>query len=238
MPRSSGYRNVGRRRTRPAPCQCRFRTIRPKPWTASASPPTQWHESPRVCRPAVRLSFPIRVSPRARPAMERTSSFPCAKSLVARRFPRRNSCRHLHRATFVALAVPIHLGYHGRMQEGLGRRQQASAGLGITRKLKMRVVAGLFLAGSMALWGSGASWAQTPPKGAAAPQAPAQQAAPAPTPALPPGAAKMPCANPDALGISRVVEIDTTGGPGFGFEHFKQLDFLRDHEVVLTFDDG
>jgi len=35
-----------------------------------------------------------------------------------------------------------------------------------------------------------------------------------------------------------VVEIDTTGGPGFGFEHFKQLDFLRDHEVVLTFDDG
>jgi len=30
----------------------------------------------------------------------------------------------------------------------------------------------------------------------------------------------------------------TTGGPGFGFEHFKQLDFLRDHEVVLTFDDG
>jgi peptidoglycan-N-acetylglucosamine deacetylase len=34
------------------------------------------------------------------------------------------------------------------------------------------------------------------------------------------------------------VEIDTTGGPGFGFEHFKQLDFLADKEVVLTFDDG
>ena len=32
--------------------------------------------------------------------------------------------------------------------------------------------------------------------------------------------------------------IDTTGGPGFGFEHFKQLDFLTDKEVVLTFDDG
>ena len=29
-----------------------------------------------------------------------------------------------------------------------------------------------------------------------------------------------------------------TGGPGFGFEHFKQYDFLRDKEVVLTFDDG
>jgi peptidoglycan-N-acetylglucosamine deacetylase len=46
------------------------------------------------------------------------------------------------------------------------------------------------------------------------------------------------CANPDALGVSRVVVIDTTGGPGFGFEHFKQLDFLADKEVVLTFDDG
>jgi peptidoglycan/xylan/chitin deacetylase (PgdA/CDA1 family) len=44
--------------------------------------------------------------------------------------------------------------------------------------------------------------------------------------------------NPNALGVSRVVEIDTTGGPGFGMEHFKMHDFLRDHEVVLTFDDG
>src|SRR6478736_2807215 len=50
--------------------------------------------------------------------------------------------------------------------------------------------------------------------------------------------AKPACANPDALGVARVVEIDTTGGPGFGFEHFKQLDFLTDKEVVLTFDDG
>ena len=46
------------------------------------------------------------------------------------------------------------------------------------------------------------------------------------------------CTNPDALGVSRVVEIDTTGGPGFGFEHFKSHDFLRPGEVVLTFDDG
>jgi peptidoglycan/xylan/chitin deacetylase (PgdA/CDA1 family) len=44
--------------------------------------------------------------------------------------------------------------------------------------------------------------------------------------------------NPDALGISRVVEIDTAGGPGFGFEQFKTHDFLREGEVVLTFDDG
>jgi peptidoglycan/xylan/chitin deacetylase (PgdA/CDA1 family) len=47
-----------------------------------------------------------------------------------------------------------------------------------------------------------------------------------------------PCDNPNALGVSRVVEIDTTGGPGFGFENFKEFDFLRDHEVLLTFDNG
>jgi peptidoglycan/xylan/chitin deacetylase (PgdA/CDA1 family) len=44
--------------------------------------------------------------------------------------------------------------------------------------------------------------------------------------------------NPDALGVSRVVEIDTAGGPGFGFEQFKAHDFLNPGEVVLTFDDG
>jgi len=46
------------------------------------------------------------------------------------------------------------------------------------------------------------------------------------------------CDNPNALGVGRVVEIDTTGGPGFGFQNFKAYDFLKDHEVVLTFDDG
>jgi peptidoglycan/xylan/chitin deacetylase (PgdA/CDA1 family) len=46
------------------------------------------------------------------------------------------------------------------------------------------------------------------------------------------------CEKPGGLGLSRIVEIDTTGGPGFGFEHFKQYDFLLDKEVVLTFDDG
>ena len=62
--------------------------------------------------------------------------------------------------------------------------------------------------------------------------------APAPTAAPPPAPAKSTCNNPNALGVARVVEIDTTGGPGFGFEHFKAYDFLRDKEVVLTFDDG
>jgi peptidoglycan/xylan/chitin deacetylase (PgdA/CDA1 family) len=68
--------------------------------------------------------------------------------------------------------------------------------------------------------------------------APAPAAAPAPPTPPPPAPAKPACANPNALGVSRVVAIDTTGGPGFGFEHFKQLDFLREKEVVLTFDDG
>ncbi|MCA1429710.1 MULTISPECIES: polysaccharide deacetylase family protein [Bradyrhizobium] len=61
--------------------------------------------------------------------------------------------------------------------------------------------------------------------------------APAPVPVMP-MQPKQACANPNALGVSRVVEIDTTGGPGFGFEHFKQFDFLTEKEVVLTFDDG
>ena len=59
-------------------------------------------------------------------------------------------------------------------------------------------------------------------------------------PALGPAAAVKPmaCANPNAMGVVRTVEIDTSGGPGFGSQHFKSYDFLRDHEVVLTFDDG
>ena len=69
---------------------------------------------------------------------------------------------------------------------------------------------------------------------AAKPMAVAQAPAPAPMPVQ----QKSTCANPNALGVSRVVEIDTTGGPGFGFDHFKQFDFLTDKEVVLTFDDG
>ncbi len=102
----------------------------------------------------------------------------------------------------------------------------------------MRIAASLIFAGAVSLCASGAAWSQTP---AAKPAAAAPQAAPAPVaraPAAAPAPAKAPCANPDAIGIGRTVEIDTTGGPGFGFEHFKQLDFLRDKEVVLTFDDG
>lgn len=43
----------------------------------------------------------------------------------------------------------------------------------------------------------------------------------------------------DALGVSRVVEIDTSGGPRFGQQYHKdEPQFLEPGEVVLTFDDG
>jgi peptidoglycan-N-acetylglucosamine deacetylase len=41
----------------------------------------------------------------------------------------------------------------------------------------------------------------------------------------------------DALGVSRVAEIDTSSGPLFGAP-YKEPSFLADGEVVLTFDDG
>ena len=125
------------------------------------------------------------------------------------------------------------------------------------------VVAGLVAAGLVSAGVGGAVWmmsSASPPEKvqaaekAPAPAAPAAPAAklaakadaladvtgtvPASEPKPAPVPAKRACANPNALGIGRVVEIDTTGGPGFGFEHFKQLDFLADKEVVLTFDDG
>jgi len=53
-----------------------------------------------------------------------------------------------------------------------------------------------------------------------------------------PALAQTSCPNPDALGLSRTVEIDTTSGPGFGLEQYKAYDFLLMKEVVLTFDDG
>jgi peptidoglycan/xylan/chitin deacetylase (PgdA/CDA1 family) len=80
--------------------------------------------------------------------------------------------------------------------------------------------------------------AQQPLKMAASEPAAPAVSKPEPVPSVAAVIKGPPCTNPDALGVSRVVEIDTTGGPGFGFEHFKQYDFLRPGEVVLTFDDG
>src|SRR5206468_2985087 len=69
------------------------------------------------------------------------------------------------------------------------------------------------------------------PAAAAAPQPQLGPAAPAAKATECPG-------NPNPLGVARIVEIDTTGGPGFGFQHYKNYDFLNPKEVVLTFDDG
>jgi peptidoglycan/xylan/chitin deacetylase (PgdA/CDA1 family) len=76
------------------------------------------------------------------------------------------------------------------------------------------------------------------PAAPTAPPASTGAATPPPAPKSASASAATSCANPDGLSVSRVVEIDTTGGPAFGTEHFKQYDFLRDKEIVLTFDDG
>jgi peptidoglycan/xylan/chitin deacetylase (PgdA/CDA1 family) len=111
-------------------------------------------------------------------------------------------------------------------------------------KNEMRIAAGCLIALSLCV--PGAAWSQSAPAqpAAAAPPLPAAAAAPQAAPAAGPARAqapqpaRAPCNNPNALGVVRTVEIDTTGGPGFGFEHFKELDFLKEKEVVLTFDDG
>lgn len=54
-------------------------------------------------------------------------------------------------------------------------------------------------------------------------------------------AAAEPCKDPEkALGVSRIIEIDTTSGPMFGSATKRDAEesFLADNEVVLTFDDG
>lgn len=116
----------------------------------------------------------------------------------------------------------------------------------------MRIKATVVAAGAFSLCAFSTVWSQAlvpqrttpPPAPPAAQQTPAPATTTAAAPATPQAPAPAPsplkanCANPNALGVARVVQIDTTGGPGFGFEHFKQLDFLRDKEVVLTFDDG
>ena len=86
-------------------------------------------------------------------------------------------------------------------------------------------------AGTVAAGTAAPTAAPESPQPATAASAPATTTPPAPQVVSCPG-------NPDALGIARTVQIDTTGGPGFGFEHFKQHDFLKPGEVVLTFDDG
>jgi peptidoglycan-N-acetylglucosamine deacetylase len=80
-----------------------------------------------------------------------------------------------------------------------------------------------------------AALAETTPQTQKTPAAETQKAM---EPAGPPVAKQVCEGNPDPLGVARVVEIDTTGGPGFGFQNYKEYDFLNPKEVVLTFDDG
>src|SRR6201995_5114575 len=99
----------------------------------------------------------------------------------------------------------------------------------IDKGIEMRFAAGFVFASAVSLCVSGSAWSQTAapkpataaPQATPAPAAAAPAAAPAPAPAAastPAPLSKAACTNPDALGISRVVEIDTTGGPGVGFE--------------------
>jgi peptidoglycan/xylan/chitin deacetylase (PgdA/CDA1 family) len=46
------------------------------------------------------------------------------------------------------------------------------------------------------------------------------------------------CDNPDALGVSRVLEIDPTTQPKIGTMSYHDSLPLNDHEIVITFDDG
>jgi len=93
---------------------------------------------------------------------------------------------------------------------------------------------------------AGPSVTVTPPVAIAqeAPPTPIPSAEPAGTGsaenlAAPTSSAIPPCDKPDGLGLTRIVQIDTTGGPEFGLQHFKgYVDFLRNKEVALTFDDG
>jgi peptidoglycan/xylan/chitin deacetylase (PgdA/CDA1 family) len=80
--------------------------------------------------------------------------------------------------------------------------------------------------------------AQASPRPAAPTAAAAPPQAPPPAPAAAAPAPQVCPGNPNALGLARTVEINTAGGPGFGFEHFRQHDFLKPGEIVLTFDDG
>ena len=46
------------------------------------------------------------------------------------------------------------------------------------------------------------------------------------------------CPRQDTLGTSRILAVDAVSFPRVGLKSFPQTLPLRDHEVVLTFDDG
>jgi len=77
-----------------------------------------------------------------------------------------------------------------------------------------------------------------PPPSAATSKRPGATAlAPAPAGATK-DAAIAACDKPGGIGLARVVQIDASGGPAFGVGPYEHHEFLRDKEVVLTFDGG
>src|SRR5262249_38066081 len=106
--------------------------------------------------------------------------------------------------------------FGGTIARSLAARPHA--GIKQFGKIAMRVAAGLLVA--VPLCAPSVAWSQAPaPKAApAAAPAPAAAAAPAAAPAraaaAPTQPARAACNNPNALGVGRTVEIDTTGGPG------------------------
>jgi peptidoglycan/xylan/chitin deacetylase (PgdA/CDA1 family) len=114
------------------------------------------------------------------------------------------------------------------------RRFKSGAAKSNLREGIVRVIFSGLIGLALALSGASAALAQ----GAGTAGAAAGAAANKPPPAQPPAAATAPCTNPDAVGVAKTLEIDTTGGPGFGLEQYKVHDFLQPKEVILTFDDG
>ncbi|MEQ1695626.1 MAG: polysaccharide deacetylase family protein [Hyphomicrobiaceae bacterium] len=67
-------------------------------------------------------------------------------------------------------------------------------------------------------------------------QVPKPTAKPAPKRAAPVSAKG--CGSAGAIGVVREQAIDASTGPRYGHQQFKDIEFLQDGEVVLTFDDG
>ncbi len=118
--------------------------------------------------------------------------------------------------------------------------------MAVSRTRALDVIAAL-LCGSASLFGSTSVFAQS--KAMLPAVTPETQVLPAAATPAPPPPVKAPAVNTlsavdtcaartDVLGVSRVVEIDTSKGPHFGGMHQSDLEFLEDGEVILTFDDG
>ncbi len=106
-------------------------------------------------------------------------------------------------------------------QRGKMKRMKPDPTYSRSARIAIAALATIAIAGGAVLGASSHAQAQT-----AAPQAQSQVRETGCTPSA------------GKLGVSRVVEIDTAHGPHFGLQQYPDHDFLRENEVVLTFDDG